>query len=203
MKTQGVHIGMENHSQKTFTIRPACEKEAAFLARCVCEGIGFEIFEQETDLNTQIANGLVPLAAREDTLYSYRHALVAEVDGIAVGALISYPGEQYHQLRKITFRELSHFRNVDFEAMQDESGTGEFYLDTLAVLPQYRRRGIGSELMRTRIKWVQENHPNLRITLLVDPDNQQGQRIYTRLGFTIEDRNVMAFNHLYWKMVKM
>mgnify|MGYP003487662078 FL=1 len=193
---------MENHSQKTFTIRPACEKEAAFLARCVCEGIGFEIFEQETDLNTQIANGLAPLAAREDTLYSYRHALVAEVDGVVAGALISYPGEQYHQLRNNTFCEFPAFRELDLDAMPDEAGAGEFYLDTLAVLPKYRRCGIGRELMRTRIAWAEQNHPELRITLLVDPENFKGQRLYSSLGFVVTDRNVVAFNHHYWKMVK-
>ena len=155
----------------TFHIRPATPADAAFLARCVCEGIGFEIFEQETEFNTQVAAGLEPLAAREDTLYSYRHALVAEVEGNVAGALISYPGEQYHALRRTTFRELPHFRELD--------------------------------LMRTRIAWAEQQCPDLKISLLVDPDNEKGQRIYTRLGFVVTDRNVIAFDHLYWKMVKI
>lgn len=186
----------------TFHIRPATPADAAFLARCVCEGIGFEIFEQETEFNTQVAAGLEPLAAREDTLYSYRHALVAEVEGNVVGALISYPGEQYHSLRRTTFRELPHFRELDLDAMPDEAGAGEYYIDTLAVLPQYRRRGIGAALMRERIAWAEQQCPELKISLLVDPDNEKGQRIYTRLGFGVTDRNVIAFDHLYWKMVK-
>ncbi len=193
---------MENHSKKTFNIRPACEEEAAFLARCVCEGIGFEIFEQENDFNTKVASGLAPLAAREDTLYSYRHALVAVVNDDIVGALISYPGEYYHQMRNTTFRELPHFRELDLDAMPDEAGAGEYYIDTLAVLPQYRRRGIGRELMRTRIAWAEQNHPDLRISLLVDPENIKGQRLYESLGFVVTDRHVVAFNHHYWKMVK-
>jgi len=185
------------------TIRPAQQVDATFLGRCVCEGIGFEIFEQETPQNTEIAAGLFPLAAREDTLYSYKHALVAEVDGSVAGALISYPGAQYHVMRNVTFRDLPAFQNLDVDAMPDEAGAGEFYLDTLAVLPQYRRRGVGEGLMRTRIEWVEQNHPDLRISLLVDPDNEKGQRLYTRLGFSITDRHVIAFNHLYWKMEKM
>lgn len=183
-------------------IRPATPEDASFLGCCVCEGIGFEIFEEENDFNTKVASGLAPLAAREDTLYSYCHALVAEVDGEAVGALISYPGEYYHQMRNITFRELPHFRELDLDAMPDEAGAGEYYIDTLAVLPQYRRRGIGRELMRTRIAWAEQNHPDLRISLLVDPENIKGQRLYESLGFVVTDRHVVAFNHLYWKMVK-
>ncbi|MBQ6070118.1 MAG: GNAT family N-acetyltransferase [Bacteroidales bacterium] len=191
-----------NELSETF-FRPARREDASFLGRCVCEGIGYAIFEQETELNTQIATGLTPLAAREDTLYSYRHALVAEVDGLPVGALISYPGEHYHQMRNITFRELPYFRNVDFEAMQDETGAGEYYLDTLAVLPQYRRQGIGRELMCRRIAWAEQNYPDMRISLLVDPENLIAQPLYESLGFTITDRNVVAFNHRFWKMIKM
>lgn len=194
---------MENHSKKIFTIRPACEEEAAFLARCVCEGIGFEIFEQETEFNTRVANELTPLAAWENTLYSYRHALVAEVDGMVVGALISYPGEQYHQMRNITFRELSAFREQNMDIMPDEAGPGEYYLDTMAVLPQYRRKGIGRELMRTRIACAEQHYPELKITLLVDPDNLHAMHLYESLGFAIVDQNVEAFNHHYWKMMKM
>lgn len=189
-------------SELSFHIRPATREEAPFLARCVCEGIGFEIFEHETAFNTQVAAGLEPLAAREDTLYSYRHAMVAEVEGNVVGALISYPGAQYHQMRTVTFREIPAFKDWDMEAMCDEAGVGEYYLDTLAVLPSYRRHGIGAALMRERIAWAEQHCPELKISLLVDPDNHNGQRIYTRLGFVVTDRHVVAFDHLYWKMIK-
>ena len=193
---------MKNNDIIGMIIRPATPEDAVFLGRCVCEGIGFEIFEKENEFNTKVASGLAPLAAREDTLYSYRHALVAEVDDDVVGALISYPGEYYHQMRNTTFRELPHFRELDLDAMPDEAGAGEYYLDTLAVLPQYRRRGVGTSLMQARIAWAEQNFPDLKISLLVDPDNLNGQRIYTRLGFVITDRNVVAFNHRSWKMKK-
>lgn len=193
---------MEHSHSFSFTIRPATKKDATFLGRCVCEGIGYEIFEKETELNTKIASGLIPLAAREDTLYSYCHAIIAEVEGEVAGAMISYPAEHYHEMRNISFKEIPELRELDLEAMPDEAGAGEFYLDTLAVLPKFRRRGIGEGLMQTRIAWAEEHFPELQISLLVDPENFNGQRLYTRLGFKIIDRNVIAFNHLYWKMKK-
>ena len=192
---------MMNNDIATMTIRPATPEDAVFLGRCVCEGIGFEIFEGENEFNTKIATALAPLAAREDTLYSYRHALMAEMDGEVIGALISYPGERYHQMRKISFSDLPHLRELDLDAMPDEANADEFYLDTLAVLPQYRRRGVGTSLMQERIAWAKQNFPELKISLLVDPENFNGQRIYSRLGFVVTDRNVIAFNHLYWKMI--
>lgn len=183
-----------------FTIRPARIEDAVFLGKCVCEGIGFRIFEEETDQNREIAANIAPLAARERTLYSYRNALVVEVEGEVAGAFISYPGEYYHEWRKETFRDYPYFKDLDMDVMPDEAGPGEYYIDTVAVLPQFRRRGIGGGLMKERIAQVQREHPDLRITLLVDPDNLDGQRIYSRLGFHVIDHNVIAFNHLYWKM---
>lgn len=49
------------------------------------------------------------------------------------------------------------------------SGTGEYYLDTLAVLPEYRRRGIaaGYDL----------------ITLVVDSNMPDLIRLYESVGF--------------------
>ena len=183
-----------------YLIRPARPEDAAFIGRCVCEAIGFGIFEQETDENRTIAENVSPLAAREGTLYSYRNTLIAEVNGEVAGTFISYPGEYYHEWRKETFRDYPYFKDLDLDVMADEAGPGEYYLDTLAVLPQFRRQGIGSGLMKERIAQVQQDFPDLRISLLVDPENLDGQRIYTRLGFQFIDRNVMAFNHLYWKM---
>ena len=38
-------------------------EDGAFIGKCVCEGIGFEIFEKETDQNREIAERITPLAA--------------------------------------------------------------------------------------------------------------------------------------------
>ena len=183
-----------------FSIRSARLEDAEFLGRCVCEAIGGEIFEEETEENRGIAENVALLAAQEGTLYSYHNALIAEVDGEVAGAFISYLGEYYHEWRKETFRDYPYFKDLDMETMPDEAKPGEYYFDTLAVLPQFRCRGIGSGMLRERIAWARRMYPDLRITLLVDPENVNGQRIYTRLGFRVIDRNVFAFKHQYWKM---
>ncbi|MCR4965433.1 MAG: GNAT family N-acetyltransferase [Bacteroidales bacterium] len=181
------------------TIRPATIEDADFLGHCVCEGLGFEIFEHQDEKLETTAKEIAALAAREGTLYSFQHALVAEVDGHPVGALISYEGALYHTLRNETFPYIENFKDLDVDSMADEAGEGEFYLDTLAVLPQYRRQGIGRRLMQHRIQWVAERYPDLSVTLLVDPVNLQGQRIYQSLGFK-RVGECIAFNYLYWKM---
>ena len=43
------------------------------------------------------------IARQDNTQYSYRNALIAEVDGSPAGAIIGYDGAQLHVLRQPTF----------------------------------------------------------------------------------------------------
>lgn len=111
---------------------------------------------------------------------------MAEEDGIVVGSILSYPGEIYKDLRHRTFTELW----PDIMALDTnselETGPGEYYLDTLAVLPSYRGRGIGRALIQDAI----ERGLGLgyyKITLVVDPDMPKLINLYSSLGFTLAD----------------
>ena len=185
--------------QRSLSIRSATSEDADFLARCVLEAVGLEIFERPDEEMEAAVRELATLVAQADTLYSFRHALLAEVDGIPAGALISYEGAHYHALRNATFPHLAYFKGMDVDSMVDETGPGEFYLDSMAVLPQFRRHGVGTRLLQYRVQWASQHYPDLLQTLLVDPDNLQGQRIYRRLGFE-RVGECRAFGHFYWKM---
>ena len=41
---------------------------------------------------------------------------------------------------------------MDYSNMDDETAEGEFYLDSLAVYPHYRKRGIASQLLNRFIE---------------------------------------------------
>ena len=62
------------------------------------------------------------------------------------------------------------------------SGPGEYYLDTLAVLPEYRRRGIGRALLEDGIKRGIAAGYDL-ITLVVDSNMPDLIRLYESVGF--------------------
>ena len=130
-----------------YIIRDAHPEDAPFLAKCIMAGMHFYDFETDISEETRIYERLIECERRDDLLYSYRYTRIAEKDGIPVGSLLSYPGDIYQELRHKTFGELwPDLAQMDAES-EMETGPGEFYLDSLAVLPQYRCLGIGRALL--------------------------------------------------------
>jgi len=88
------------------TIRDAIPSDAPFLAECIMAGIHFCDFDKPlTDDMSYILESLTECETQEDTLYSFSKTRVAEMDGKPTGALLSYPGEYYKELREKTFRQ--------------------------------------------------------------------------------------------------
>ena len=59
---------------------------------------------------------------------------------------------------------------------------GECYVDLVAVHPAERRRGIGEQLVRQMIAWMEEQHGEF-ITLEVRVSNAPAIALYEKLGF--------------------
>ena len=138
------------------------------LTRRLCGEAGETLFEE--------------LARRDDTQYSYRNVLVCEADGEVVGAVCGYDGAKLQELR-VPVLETIRERCGSVPEVADETSAGEFYLDTLGVLPRAQGRGLGAELIRRmRDEAFAEGHE--RVTLLVDEDNTAAERLYERLGFS-------------------
>lgn len=178
-------------------IREATKDQAADIARLIMmamtdecclyfcgEGYGLDDFLEMMTL----------LVEREDSQYSYRNTIVA-MDGApsvtagdaarskkVVGISVSYDGAKLHELRR-TFLEmaLKHL-GKDHSGMDDETQAGELYLDSLAVLPEYRRQGIASRLIRaTKERADKMGLPY--VGLLVDKGNPVGEALYASAGF--------------------
>ena len=69
--------------------------------------------------------------------------------------------------------------------MDDETQEGEFYLDSLAVYTEYRKRGIASKLLQRFVDYATEL--GLPAALLVDKNNPNAERLYTSLGFVYKN----------------
>lgn len=122
------------------------------------------------------------LVEREDSQYSYVNTIVACDGDKVVGISVSYDGGRLHELRR-PFLELSREHlGKDNSGMDDETQAGELYLDSLAVLPEYRRQGIALQLIAA----TKERASKLSLPcvgLLVDKANPIGESLYASAGF--------------------
>jgi len=168
-------------------IREATKSQAAEIARLIMtamtddcclyfceEGYGLEDF----------FNMMTMLVEREDSQYSYKNTLVAIDGNKVVGISVSYDGGRLHELRRAFIEAAKEHIGKDHSGMDDETQAGELYLDSLAVLPEYRRLGIAKKLVMTTKK--RADHMRLRLGLLVDKDNPEGEAFYTSVGFQYE-----------------
>lgn len=172
----------------SLNIRDARKEDAPFLAKCVLAGMHFYDFEEKMSCEvSDIYRMLSECERRKDTLYSYIRTRVAEIDGSPAGSLLSYPGDDYKELRSKTFREIwPSLAEVD-ESSEMETGPGEYYLDTLAVDPAFRGHGIGSALIKDGIKkGMSMGYSN--IVLIADDSFPRLISLYESLGFVKADR---------------
>ena len=177
-------------------IRKATKDDAPLIAKVVAMAIGEEsavLYGGDNYMKV-----FEEIALLEDSQYSYRNAFVAEVDGNAVGAVVAYDGADLHPLRKSTLDVLSKHIGREMQ-IADETDASEFYLDSLAVLPEYRGRGVGVKLILA-VKERAFNEYNKNLGLLVDFENPDAERLYKSVGF--ERADVKDFlGHKMWHLV--
>ena len=177
-------------------IRKATINDATLIAKVVAMAIGEEsaiLYGGENYMNV-----FEEIALLENSQYSYRNAFVAEINGKAAGAVVAYDGAELYPLRKTTL-EIIYKHTAKELQMADETDSSEFYLDSLAVLPEYRGRGIGAQLILA-VKDRAFNEYNKNLGLLVDFENPDAERLYQSVGF--ERADVKDFlGHKMWHLV--
>ena len=140
------------------------------------------------------------LVERENSQYSYRNTLVAMDGDKVIGISVSYDGARLHELRRAFIEAAKKYIGKDHSGMDDETQAGELYLDSLAVLPEYRRQGIARKLLK--VTKERANRLGLPcVGLLVDKDNPIGEALYTSIGFSYINDNQWGghpMKHLIW-----
>ncbi len=129
---------------------------------------------------------MTALVEREDSQYSYLNTLVATDGDRLVGIAVSYDGGRLHELRQAFIQAAKEYIGKDHSAMDDETQAGELYLDSLAVLPDYRRQGIARQLLKAT-KEKASRMGISRVGLLVDKGNPAGEALYHSVGFRYAD----------------
>lgn len=182
-------------------LRDATSEDAPFIARVVLAGIDMlDIDAVLPDEQRAIYEHLMDICRMDDTLYSYLNTRIAEIDGNRVGALVAYDGARYAALRAKTFGLVQQTSGMDLSRNAMETGPGEFYLDSMAVLSDYRGLGLGKMLMRDRMEYAMRNGFQ-KVTLLVDKDKPRLQHYYQSLGFVFVEE-MFVFGSWYNKLGK-
>lgn len=119
------------------------------------------------------------IAASKETIYSFENTFVAEIDDKIVGAICGYDGADYLKLKRPILDLLGH--DSEFARMT-ETEAGEFYIDSIGVLPEYRGRGIASQMFVALIERA-TSLGHRKVGLIVDIDKPETEALYLRLGF--------------------
>lgn len=153
------------------------------------------------DMDTGHLDWIKDSCADERSMYSWNKAFVALVDGKPVGSIVSYSGDDYKALREYTWKNLWHDVDLDtIRATEIETYPGEYYLDSLAIKPEYRGHDIGKQLIEAAMSHGRELGYT-QFALLVDVGKPRLKAYYESLGFK-EDGTVMFFGHRYNRLKK-
>jgi len=136
------------------------------------------------------------LAARPRNRFSYQLTDLALVAGDVTGLLTSYPEEEMRRLDLGMGWQMMQICGVgDFPrfvrrsltlASLKEAKAGEYFINSIAVLPGFRRQGIATRLMTLAETKARQRGLD-RCSLSVEVDNDAACRLYERLGYRIVD----------------
>lgn len=170
-----------------FRIRDARQEDAPAISRVIQMAMhkeGCMAFAGTEDRLPLVDKTFTTLAGRNDSQYSYLNSIVAEdADGNLAGAIVSYDGALLHQLRQAFVEVANDVMDANFveKDMDLETSDDEIYLDSLAVFPEYRGRGLARKLIDAACqRHAASGKP---FGLLCAPGNDDAYALYERLGF--------------------
>lgn len=163
-----------------------CEDKAA-IAEAIMMALGEEIcsgFARDSEGLEKVRELFEICAGSEDSQYSWRNTIVAEDDkGHTAGLIVCYDGAELDLLRKRFLDEFAKMHGYRIDSlMTDETDASEFYIDSLAVWPQYRGQGIAGLLIEAAANRG-EGRFRKPVGLLVEKTNHRARGLYRKIGF--------------------
>ncbi len=121
--------------------------------------------------------------------FSYQNSQLAEQNLEVVGLVLSFGGREEARLNAAVGSWLER------EAQDDE-----WYIDALAVLKPWGRKGIGTRLVQTAERQARQHHYS-KIALHVAEGNKEALELYTHLHYVVT-RQTVLYGRPYVRMVK-
>jgi ribosomal protein S18 acetylase RimI-like enzyme len=173
-------------------LRPATKNDATELAQLIdIAGEGFGSF-----LWSQAAGpGETPLdvgrrrALREDGGFSYRNATVAQTENKIAALLLGYRLADPYEIGDIGGLPPMVRPLLELEA----EAPGSWYVNALAVFPEFRGGGIGTMLLARAEEFARDTGAP-RLSIIVADQNKGAKRLYQRTGYrTVARRALVPF----------
>ena len=162
------------------SLRQATLEDAHVLARLVNyagEGIPLYLWESMAEDGESAWDVGRQRASRESGGFSYRNATIIEHDGKAAGALIGYEiGDKPEAIgpdMSAMFVPLQELENLALKT---------WYVNVLAVLPEYRGLGLGSHML-SRADEIGAERGLSGMSVIVADNNTGADRLYKRFGY--------------------
>lgn len=169
-----------NHN--TIQIRPARASDQRAVAPLIVQALD-DLAAKYTNSNDPL--NLIPdvslFFVQEKNMYSYVQTLVAETGHRVVGSITAYDGADFILFRNPFIQHVS--RKYGFNLpLEPETEAGEYYIDTLSVIPSQQGKGIGAALIRAMLQHAVALKYE-RVGLLVEAANAPAKKLYGRIGF--------------------
>lgn len=181
-------------------IVPAKREQAAEIASLIMEAMDYDCcrnFAGPDHTLDDFHQMMTQLVEMDDSQYSYANTLVAMERGEIAGCLVGYDGKDLLRLRRRFIEAAKQWLGQDFSGMDEETRAGEYYLDSLCVKKEFRKRGIATRLIREAIL----RHGTQPVGLLVDHTHPWAERLYRQIGFRFVNETEWgghAMNHLQY-----
>jgi ribosomal protein S18 acetylase RimI-like enzyme len=121
--------------------------------------------------------------------FSYQNIQVAEQGLEVVGLVLSFAGRDEARLNAAVGSWL-----------EREAEDDEWYVDALAVLKHWGRKGIGTRLLQSAEQQARQHHYP-KIALHIAQGNKQALDLYTHLHYVVT-RQTVLYQRPYFRMVK-
>ncbi|GAU77970.1 GNAT family N-acetyltransferase [Fusibacter sp. 3D3] len=154
---------------------------------------------------TQVNETLNALYLKKRTRFSFQNIHVLHYQNNVAGQITAYPAAILPELNKgfeFFYNPMAKDRKAQLEALlaSREGFEDEYYIDSLAVYEACRGLGFARHLIN-EIELIAASAGYKKLSLLVDPDNQNAERLYEKWAFK-SDKRMVVLGHSYKHMVK-
>lgn len=141
--------------------------------------------------------------------FSYENIDVVESEGSIAGLVLAFPAEKEMKLNTAIMKKLPSLYKTKISTYKEkvvpmlnseEAKPGEYYIDSIAVHPKYRKKGLGKKLLMTARKKAIKRGFN-KVSLIVKPKNKGAIKLYKSSGYNMDGTVDMPSTD-YYRMVK-